>query len=295
MKHTIRTLLLIVALLATSEADAQLLWKVTGNGLEKPSYVLGTHHLAPPSIVDDVKGLGDALASVGQAAGEIDMVSVSQTEIANSCAPFMMAPQDSTLSKLYDADTFAALDSRLKEVMGTDMVSLAMFDALRPMAVNSVVSVMVMQSRLPGYDPSFQLDAYVQNTVKDSGRKIIGLETPQQQAEVLYVSTPISQQAADLKNMLEHPDELITEAEKLNELYFAGKLDEMLAYTLEQEEGAAFLDALLNRRNVEWLKVLPGLIKERPTVVAVGALHLPGSAGILAGLRNAGFTVVPVE
>ena len=33
-------------------ANAQLLWKVSGNGLNQPSYIIGTHHLAPFSIMD---------------------------------------------------------------------------------------------------------------------------------------------------------------------------------------------------------------------------------------------------
>lgn len=38
-------------------ANAQLLWKISGNGQEKPSYILGTHHLAPLSIKDSIAGL----------------------------------------------------------------------------------------------------------------------------------------------------------------------------------------------------------------------------------------------
>ena len=33
-------------------ANAQLLWKASGNGLNQPSYIIGTHHLAPFSIMD---------------------------------------------------------------------------------------------------------------------------------------------------------------------------------------------------------------------------------------------------
>ena len=33
-------------------ASAQVLYKVEGNGLESPSYVFGTHHLAPISVID---------------------------------------------------------------------------------------------------------------------------------------------------------------------------------------------------------------------------------------------------
>lgn len=43
MKKTILTLLTLV--IATFTAHAQLLWKVTGKELTKPSYVLGTFHL----------------------------------------------------------------------------------------------------------------------------------------------------------------------------------------------------------------------------------------------------------
>ena len=42
-------------------ANAQLLWKISGNGLEKPSYILGTHHLAPLSIKDSIAGLPEAV------------------------------------------------------------------------------------------------------------------------------------------------------------------------------------------------------------------------------------------
>ena len=37
-------------------ANAQLLWKISGNGQEKASYILGTHHLAPLSIKDSIAG-----------------------------------------------------------------------------------------------------------------------------------------------------------------------------------------------------------------------------------------------
>ena len=36
-------------------ANAQLLWKISGNGLTQPSYVMGTHHLAALSIKDSIQ------------------------------------------------------------------------------------------------------------------------------------------------------------------------------------------------------------------------------------------------
>lgn len=46
--------LLFVALIGI---QAQLLWKISGNGLSKPSYIIGTYHLAPASFADSIPGL----------------------------------------------------------------------------------------------------------------------------------------------------------------------------------------------------------------------------------------------
>ena len=50
-----KTLALVMLLYITLGAQAQLLWKVSGNGLDHPSYVMGTHHLAPLSIKDSIR------------------------------------------------------------------------------------------------------------------------------------------------------------------------------------------------------------------------------------------------
>ena len=44
----------VIFICVAFSANAQLLWKVSGNGLTQPSYIIGTHHLAPFSIMDSV-------------------------------------------------------------------------------------------------------------------------------------------------------------------------------------------------------------------------------------------------
>ena len=51
----ILSILLFISLALNS--NAQLLWKISGNGQEKTSYILGTHHLAPLSIKESIAGL----------------------------------------------------------------------------------------------------------------------------------------------------------------------------------------------------------------------------------------------
>ena len=45
-----RIILSIALVLGTIGASAQLMYKISGNGLEKPSYVVGTHRLAPAAM-----------------------------------------------------------------------------------------------------------------------------------------------------------------------------------------------------------------------------------------------------
>ena len=71
MKKTVLTLLLV--LIAVMGVQAQLLYKISGNGLKAPSYVIGTYHLAPVSFTDSIPGLKAALNAAEQVYGEIDM------------------------------------------------------------------------------------------------------------------------------------------------------------------------------------------------------------------------------
>ncbi len=51
---------LLIAMVAMS-AQAQLLYKISGKGLTKPSYIIGTYHLADVKFVDSIPGLKKAM------------------------------------------------------------------------------------------------------------------------------------------------------------------------------------------------------------------------------------------
>ena len=75
-----RWFLLAVLTLIALSSSAQLLWKVSGNGLDKPSYVLGTYHLASESMIDKIPGMKQALEGCDIVVGEIDYETVMSQE-----------------------------------------------------------------------------------------------------------------------------------------------------------------------------------------------------------------------
>ncbi len=91
---------ILVASIGTFVSNAQLLWEVTGNGLSKPSYLFGTHHIAPVSVMDSVPGFASALASADKVYGEMVMSEAQTPQSQQVMLTYAMAPQDSTLTSV---------------------------------------------------------------------------------------------------------------------------------------------------------------------------------------------------
>jgi len=68
-----RLLFSLVLAFAVVSLQAQLLWKVSGNGLVKDSYILGTVHIVPAYVMDIIPGLNTALENCDVVVGETDI------------------------------------------------------------------------------------------------------------------------------------------------------------------------------------------------------------------------------
>ena len=92
-----------------SNSQAQLLYRISGNGLEKPSYIVGTYHLAPASFADSIPGLREAFAATEQVYGEVDMLETLKPENAAKLQAAMMLPEGTTISSLLSKEQMERL------------------------------------------------------------------------------------------------------------------------------------------------------------------------------------------
>ena len=284
-----------VALLSSmcfSIADAQILYKVDGNGVKAPSYVFGSHHLSPIAVVEE-SGVMEYFNQTDQVVGEIDLT-IDPMALSLALQPHMMAPADSTLSVLLTNEDMEALNAQFMKWSPMEGLQLSMLEPMKPMAVSTMVAAGMSNEAMPGYDPSQQLDTYFFKEGQAQGKKIMGLETPEYQGEVLFDMTPLTVQAEVLADMLKNPEESIQAAKKLAEAYKNRDLNAMLELSKEDEEHPEFMEYILYKRNGEWMTKLPEIIKENPSFIVVGALHLGGPKGILEGLKSEGFTITPI-
>lgn len=274
-------------------ASAQVLYKVEGNGLSSPSYIFGTHHIAPISVIDQF-GAKAPFESAVQVVGEIDMTQ-DPMQLAAAMQPHMMAPADSTLSKVISADVYDKVNEEFKKLAPMPGMDLSVLEPLKPVSVNTMIAVSLAQQAMPGYNPAEQLDTWFQTTGMSEGKKIVPLETVEQQASILFDSMPIAYQAEDLVEMLLDVQKAVSKTKELSDAYLAQDIDKLLALSEAENERPDFMKALIDNRNADWLKKLPAVFNDGSTFVAVGALHLAGEKGIIQGLKNLGYTVTPIK
>ena len=290
MKTKVKILAAFLVLAVT--AQAQILYKVEGNGSKSPSYVFGSHHLSPISIVEEA-GVMEYFNQTDQVVGEIDLT-MDPMAISLALQPYMMAPADSTLSVLLKGEDMDSLNAQFVKWAPMPGMQLQMLEPLKPMAVTTMLAAGMTQEVMPGFDPTQQLDTYFFQTGANDGKKIVGLETPEYQGEVLFNMTPLTVQAEALIEMLKNPEESVEAAKKLSEAYQNRDLEAMLAVSKEDEEHPEFMENILYKRNRDWMEKLPVIIEETPSFIVVGALHLAGPEGIIQGLKDKGFTVTPI-
>lgn len=295
----LRIFTILFALIALAlPGNAQLLYKVEGNGLSSPSYILGTHHRAPLEILDSVPSWKAAFDQSGQVVGEVDL-SGGQLAMAMKMQPYMMAPVDSTLSKVLSKDDYSRASREFKEIVPDNMLDLSTLDMLKPMAISTMVTKVIYDKEMKPQDSQEQLDSYFQTLAQESGKKIVGLETVEQQADLVFCSRPITDQAKSLLEMLDNPEEVAEQASKLTDAYMRQDLAALLEISEKEKEGDdsadTFFHLVLDKRNADWLSKLPGIMAETPSFIAVGALHLAGDKGLVEGLRSKGYTVTPLK
>ncbi len=285
---------IIIALIAASGVNAQLLWKISGNGLSKPSYLFGTHHVAPVSVIDSVAGLRDALAASDMLYGEIDMSKMSDPAFQMSMAQTMMAPADSTLSKVLDAAQLEAVDKAFAAI-GLPL-TVAQLDMMKPAAVSNILTMGMAQKANPTFNPNQQLDMTMQNLAREAGKKVGGLETAESQIAVLF-GAPISEQAAELVKSVSDLEKSTNAMNLMTAAYLAGDIAELERLMTDPEMGLseAEADRLLNNRNAAWVDFLIGALPTASIMIVVGAGHLPGNKGVINLLRRAGYDVTPVK
>ena len=285
----ILTILALSLLCLTS--NAQLVWKISGNGIKKPSYILGTHHGCPFNYCDSIPSLMKAFDKVDNIIGEINMIEFAEMspERIQKMQAMMMIPADTSLLSLFSTEEAAKVNEWLGKKMGA---SLEMLSVMKPMTIMVTVQNKEMMEVIPEIATMTTIDKYMQTLGQRKGKTIGELETADYQMELLYGNS-LEEQADALLEMIDHGDskELL---QQLTNAYKSQNLDMLWKVFQEQMTGYEY-DAIVKVRNLNWEKQMKELLPKQSTLFVVGAGHLPGESGMINLLRKAGYKVKPMK
>lgn len=284
-----RTLVLLALLAGTFSSNAQLLWKVSGNGIKNPSFILGTHHVASSEICDMIGGFKSAYDAIEQVYGEVDMQKMNSAGTQIKVLSYSFMPKGQTLSSLYTEEQIKKLDEFLAPVLGAELKA---FDKFKPVTVTSMVQMLMAQKLFPDFEAENAIDSYMQNKARKDKKAAKGLETIEFQLDILY-NTPLEEQAKELLEMAEMGPKVEESIISLTRSYLAQDLEAMWNAMLEDAEPGE-LDELVFKRNKNWIVQMKEIMPQTPTMFVVGAGHLPGDLGVLNLLKEAGYKVEPV-
>lgn len=246
----ISTMVMLLCIVVLS-ANAQLLWKVSGKNLPKASYVLGTHHLAPLSVLDSIAGFKQAMTEVEQVYGEIVMAEMQTPAAMQQMQQAILLPGDTTLHTLYTPAQYDSLAVKVKELMGAD---LKMMDKMKPAFLTTQLGVIIAMRAVPGFNPQQQLDGWCQAEAQKQGKKVAGLETVNFQMSVLFGAQSLQRQAAQLLAGMNHLADMEQQARNMTTAYMTQDLKQ-LEQAMNQKFGTAVdalpeeEDALIYHRN----------------------------------------------
>ena len=298
-----KILLLAAAIIASiTYSQAQILYRISGNGLESPSYIVGTYHLAPSSFADSIPGMRQAVEQTNQVCGELDLMDAFKPENAARMLKAQMLPEGVTLSSLLTAEQLQRLNALLFDVMGSnlnDEAFAAQMDKMTPAALSTTLSLQSYIKRAESFNPMELIDNYFQMLALQSGKGVKGFETVDFQMGILFGES-LEKQVNDLMCMVDHFEETDEIVNRITTAYFSQNLKQIEEAmeeesifdcgTTEKDE-----DRLINNRNRNWVEVMPDMMAEQPTLFVVGAGHLCGEKGVLKLLEKAGYTVEGVK
>jgi uncharacterized protein YbaP (TraB family) len=263
-----------------------LLWRISGNGLQKPSYLFGTMHLLCAQQIDLSDSLRAAIGNTEHVYLELDMENVQELTGVMSR---MKMNGDTSLADLLPRPQYDSVRAFFNDK--ENIIPFAMLEKFKPMLAASAL----MEADMTCPNP-VGMEQLIMAEAKEQGRPIKGLETMAFQMSI-FDSIPYRVQAQQLVDYVRNygKGDSRREFEEMMQAYMFQRLDKLEGITRKENAGMdAYNDLLLFRRNANWVQQLQRNMPEHSTLVAVGAGHLPGNKGLINLLRKAGYTVEPV-
>ena len=242
-------------------------------------YLLGTMHSEDPRVTGLLRQFAPLIEQV-----EVVMIELVPDAVALlAVAAATLLPPGQSLRELIGDQRFEAV----ADIAAPRGMPIAVLDRLRPWAAAVTLG-------MPAAESGRFLDMEIYLKALQLQRRVVGLETVAEQLAV-FDAMPSEVQLLLLEEVVKNAAQMPKQLEELTSAFLAGNLDSLDRVARAQygsapvEIGQWFDDVLIGERNARMLARLAPLLQQQRVLIAVGAMHLVGDTGLIAGLRRLGY------
>jgi hypothetical protein len=270
-----------------AKAARPAMWKLADK--DTTVYLFGTIHLLPegrgwrtPAMEAAIKGSDELVLEVA----DIDDMMAS----ARAMAKLGLSPGLPPIAERVPEAKRAAMRAMIAESGYPE----AVFDRLETWA--AALSLLGVTFKRLGLDPSLGVERQIGTPFRASGKRVIGLETVEQQLGYFDTLSEAAQRAM-LLSVVEDSKETRAQFAAMLDAWTSGDL-KGIARTFDDETQMSpeLKSALMSKRNSAWADWLARRMEKPGTVfVAVGAGHLAGADSVQSMLRKKGLKAKRVQ
>ncbi|WP_008588468.1 TraB/GumN family protein [Niabella soli] len=263
----------------TTQANS-VLWRITGNHLNAPSYLLGTLHIACGEDFEIKPKVKAVMQLVRTITFEAD---INNTQGSDKLIE-LTKPVPGILDTLKPGK-LKLLDSLFKENNLTR-------DALSYTSPFGLMSILTVKTfNCPNASGMKMMEPELYTIAQNYSLQVDHLESVDFQIGLIQSTNTIDDLIASMQDMKTAPaftKQLVLDYRNENLPKLTALMNDPRFMSTADEI------KLLKKRNKNWVAIMPGKMKNSPTLFAVGAGHLGGADGLISLLQKKGYTLTPV-
>lgn len=271
--------------------QAQVLYRISGNSVTAPSYILATNRMVDMTFIDTIPNAFKCFSNCNKVVTEFAMQDYEALAALRQAA---ILPDSVRLSNFYTTEQYQEIDDVLRINLGMGLDKLG---RMKPSYLTEMLRNELMKKWM-NYDEERSMETFFEKVASQSDIPIYGLDNVGETMYILFDREPFQWQCEELYKVIEYPEKEVRQERSLREMYLYGRLTDM-AYLVKSPDNLTSLSfsdyKIYSQRNKVWVKRLAPYLKEGKAFITLNAVYLGGEEGLLAQLKAAGYRVKAVN
>lgn len=282
---------LMLCALSFMEAQAQVLYEISGRSSKQKSYVLATNRLVNMQFLDTIPNVFKCFSKCKKVVTEFAMQDYEALAALRQAA---ILPDSVKLSNFYSETEYEYIDNSLRINLGMGLDKLC---RMKPSYLTEMFRAELMKQWL-GYNEQRSMENFFELVAAEKNIPVVGLDNVGETMYMLFDREPFHWQCKELKKIVEYPENEVKQERMLLEMYRNGRLND-ITYLVEGPNNSSTLSysdyQVYCRRNEQWVNRLQPYLAEGGAFITLNTIYLGGEKGLIEQLRKAGYRVRPVN